>query len=611
MSVLSSVLLVPSDPRTEAGLRFGFTRVGVKTHARRSNQSIADALVDECQLVVTGAKTRDSGLALLGEIRGALDARKKRIPVLYLGNGVTRKEAIDGGASELMPQPSYVKDVVTMSRILCSPVKESTSSISGELRDHYGLFYIVRALSAVKRRGVLTMVRGLRRGELRFYDGEVTSAQAGPLHGLAAFHQLLLWAEARFDLRAENVVRRQQIPMSPEELFEDAEKFMHDLLEIADGLSPAAVYGPTPSAQNVADAAPDEVRAVLRLFDGNRSLADIIEDSPFRLFETLRMAGGLRSSGAIEETAASKTKLGGDARDSGATKTATSGEVDWSALVPDRRGIPDRDTFSQLVPAASAAGEIVLGEGTSAGASAAAADEPSDLIPDLSGQWQGEDEAGGSGERGAHSQRAPSEPMEESKVASGEISIPPPPKHLGEPVATPTSPIVLDVPAINAQPEPVETAAVAPKSSTAEAQRATEPEPESENRPTESARKPSEPAKPAAAAKPIAAKQALRTRTPTPKPDKAAKQQRPRTPTPKPERGKRKSTNPPIDEKDAFTDAEAAFFAAGTKLAEPGPSAAESFDDLDDGFEVPKSFWQRLLARPDQGPKKKSKTKRR
>ena len=61
----------------------------------------------------------------------------------------------------------------------------------------------MRALSASSSKGVLTLVRGFRRGELRLYEGEVTSAQLGGLHGLAAFHQLLLWPEARFELQAK------------------------------------------------------------------------------------------------------------------------------------------------------------------------------------------------------------------------------------------------------------------------------------------------------------------------------------------------------------------------------------------------------------------------
>ena len=146
--------------------------------------------------------------------------------------------------------------------------------------------------SALGRSAVLTLMRGLRRGEVRFFHGEVTSAQVGLIHGQAALHQLLLWTEARFDFRHEDVVRRQQIPLSPDELFADAERFLEGVRELerpavaGDG----ARAGRRSAIQSLGKQIPTEVHGVLRMFDGHRVLADVLEDSPYRVFETLRVA---------------------------------------------------------------------------------------------------------------------------------------------------------------------------------------------------------------------------------------------------------------------------------------------------------------------------------
>ena len=59
----------------------------------------------------------------------------------------------------------------------------------------------------------------------------------------------------------------------------------------AGALSPAAVYEQDPQRMGVlAKKIPTEVHGVLRLFDGQRTVADVIEDCPFRVFETLRVA---------------------------------------------------------------------------------------------------------------------------------------------------------------------------------------------------------------------------------------------------------------------------------------------------------------------------------
>ena len=148
---------------------------------------------------------------------------------------------------------------------------------------------------------MLLLIRGLRRGEVRFYRGEVTSAEVGLIHGQAALHQLLLWTDVRFDFAHEDIVRRQQIPLSPDELFADAERFLEGVREHAGMLSPATVLEQNVQRiQSLGKQVPTEVHGVLRLFDGHRVLADILEDSPYRVFETLRVAQKAVEAGLLK-----------------------------------------------------------------------------------------------------------------------------------------------------------------------------------------------------------------------------------------------------------------------------------------------------------------------
>jgi hypothetical protein len=152
-------------------------------------------------------------------------------------------------------------------------------------------------------------MRGLRRGEVRFYKGEVTSAQVGLIHGQAAFHQLLLWTDARFDFSHEDIVRRQQIPLSPDELFADAERFLEGVRESAGSLSPATVLEQdVQRVQNLGPQIPTEVHGVLRMFDGHRVLADVLEDSPYRVFETLRVAQKAVEAGLLRHVESQRKK---------------------------------------------------------------------------------------------------------------------------------------------------------------------------------------------------------------------------------------------------------------------------------------------------------------
>src|SRR5262249_32342141 len=170
------------------------------------------------------------------------------------------------------------------------------------------LFHLARALSAAGRTGVLFVSRSNRRGELRLYHGEITSAQAGVHHGLAALHQLLLWPEAEFEWHAETVVRRQQIPLTPAELSENVGRFLKDYREMSCGVSPSLIFEvDLKRLGELSDWVPREAQNIIELFDGTRALADVIEDSPLRLPDTLRVAVKLIEVGVLKKMDAPRT----------------------------------------------------------------------------------------------------------------------------------------------------------------------------------------------------------------------------------------------------------------------------------------------------------------
>ena len=208
-----------------------------------STPELGPEVVDESVgLIVASAVGSEAALTTLGQAVRARGDGGRDVPVLYVGNGIGRREAVGAGADEVIGRPAFVRDVVTIGKLLAGQPAETRGHWVGQLAETISVYYLVRALSSLGRSGVLTLSRGLRRGEVRFYLGEVTSAQVGGLHGQAALHQVLLWTDGRFDFRREDVVRRRQIPLLPEELFADAERFLLSVRECSGGLSPAMVF---------------------------------------------------------------------------------------------------------------------------------------------------------------------------------------------------------------------------------------------------------------------------------------------------------------------------------------------------------------------------------
>ncbi len=298
MGELSKVIVIDPDDRARRQLQLGFAREGVPVVdvpvASFAPAAVAklDLPVDDVPaglVVVRG--TDDGALEVVRHVRALLVERGAETPILFAGRGVRRTDAEQAGADEVVLLPAYLRDVVTIGRLLRDRVPAPRAQLAGNLAEMTGVYTLVRAFAALGRSAVLTLIRGLRRGEVRFYHGEVTSAQVGLIHGQAALHQLLLWTDARFDFQREDIVRRQQIPLEHDELFADAERFLAGIRDSSGSLSPSMVL--EQDVQRVhayGKQIPTEVHGVLRMFDGHRVLADVLEDSPYRVFETLRVA---------------------------------------------------------------------------------------------------------------------------------------------------------------------------------------------------------------------------------------------------------------------------------------------------------------------------------
>lgn len=266
--VVSSVRTAVDEVAADDSLAVGFARAGQSvTTVNTIDDALAVTRLDDVVVVLErpGPDGNDRSLELVAALRRARVDHAVRPVIVMLGSEERRAAALSAGATAFLSNPAYVNDVVTLARVLGTPSADGWGrGFRGQL-DGLQLNPVVRALTAARMTGVFSLVRHYRRGELRFFDGEVTSAQVGALHGQSAFLQLLLWPESDFDLRHESVIRRHQIPLTPTELLVAAERFLRDFGEVCEGISPASVYEQDllKAAENVGKI-PREANPVLR-----------------------------------------------------------------------------------------------------------------------------------------------------------------------------------------------------------------------------------------------------------------------------------------------------------------------------------------------------------
>ncbi len=299
MPRLSHVLILDPDSKSLETLKYGFEGDGVKVTGLADPEKLTNALAGAGVQVVVASLRQPTTSILEGLARLRGSDTTKNLPALLLGPPDTRAAAVDLGAAYL-PMPAFVRDVLTATRMLAAvsrPLGEE-ATIEGALSD-FGLYFLVRTILGLHRSAILQIERSSRKGEIRFTDGEVTSAQVGSLQGEAALHRLLLWEDATLDLKIRAVTRRGSLQKKAADLLEESERFLRDFAHATKDIGTVQTVFAT--APDKAAQVPSEVVQVLTLFDGTRSLGDVIDDSPYRVFETLKIISRIHEMGVIQK----------------------------------------------------------------------------------------------------------------------------------------------------------------------------------------------------------------------------------------------------------------------------------------------------------------------
>jgi len=341
MTQPSSLLIVDADLHGLETLTYGFEREGCKV-TRTSDLSRAVQLSRTGSPGLAAVFVREPAQPAL-EVIAALRGVHAKMPILALGDAAAQTNARAAGAADFLRTPVYIRDVVNVAK-LCAYGDDG----EGLLSEHHGLFYLLRAMAATGRSCVLRLARGSQRAEIRFKDGKVTSANARALQNLPALHHMLLWEEAKVSIANVPVAKPNQFPLSSQEVLDECERFMRDFAHAARDLGPpSTIYRPADEPRPaIAGMQPNQMVPLLRLFDGKRGLADVVEESPFRIFDTIRMIRRLVEGGVLTTRPAARRPSGPQQRISrpiaplnGTRSTGPQSMLGQWAMVPDQRGV--------------------------------------------------------------------------------------------------------------------------------------------------------------------------------------------------------------------------------------------------------------------------------
>lgn len=371
------ILLVDSDARSvrvlEVSLKkagFGVSAAGTVEEALKiSEQFLPDLVITESTL----PDERGAVLCRTLRARPGLAA----VGLLFLSEDSSSEakiEAINVGADVFLAKPVLVKDIVVQIHSILEKresdaiaQRDRPGNLSGTLAN-MGVVDVLQIMEAGFKSGIVHVssdrtrsggyvAEGQERGTIFFRDGQVIDARLGKLRGVEAVYRMLLWDDGVFEIEFKMISRDNVVRCTIQAILLEGMRRVDEWTRHTATLPPL-------STQLTVDfdalgraylEVPADTKPVLHLFDGQRSLFDVINDAPLEDTDALAVVARLHENGVLHRSLPTKAPAPSDDEGqiedwlSGPTAAAQAGGLP-SAL--GRAMIPSLETPSQILQAA-------------------------------------------------------------------------------------------------------------------------------------------------------------------------------------------------------------------------------------------------------------------
>lgn len=311
-----SLLLVDGDTRSLRVLEVSLRKSGFAVTPTESteaalallNQHVPDLVISE-----TTFPTGPDGFSLRERVRA--NAGLAEVPFVFLTAETTLESKIRGlelGVDDYLTKPIYIKEVVARINILLHKRQRAQfdkhkdgTQFSGHLAD-MPVVDVIQTIEVSRKSGVIHFVGGHQRvAAIYFRDGKVIDAEAGTLQGEDAVYRLLTWTEGEFEVVFRTVRRREVISIGSQGLLMEGMRRLDEWTRLQEQLPPLTHRFEVDTKALAArlDDVPDDNNQILRLFDGNRSLLDVIYASNVGDLECLQAISSLYFEGLLVERA--------------------------------------------------------------------------------------------------------------------------------------------------------------------------------------------------------------------------------------------------------------------------------------------------------------------
>jgi CheY-like chemotaxis protein len=349
-----SLLLVDGDTKSLRVLEVSLKKSGFNvTTAVNGQDALAKVETSAPDLIISDTKMPEmDGFELVERLKQNADWAT--IPFIFLTGQSDVEDKIRGlelGVEDYLTKPIYIKEIVTRVKILLQKKqrqsleenkRESRTKFAGALSD-MAVVDLIQTIEISRKSGVIHFTNSDgKRGAIYFRNGKVIDAELGRLTGEDAVYRLLVWNEGEFEVEFKNVRRKDVIELSSQGLLMEGMRRVDEWGRLCEQLPPLETVFEVDYrelAERLAEI-PDEINGILRLFDGRRTLMQVVDDCEFSDLEALNVVSKLYFEGLIY-----------DASTGGAPAEETAEQPDLEGWLQEPSS-PDRTPTDHVAPIA-------------------------------------------------------------------------------------------------------------------------------------------------------------------------------------------------------------------------------------------------------------------
>lgn len=317
------LLLVDGDAKNLRVMEVSLKKAGFQvTTATNGRDALEKLQISPPDLVLSDTMLAEfDGFELCRRLKA--DVRFTNIPFVFLSSEKALEDKVRGlelGGEDYLTKPIYIREVVTRMKMILQKAderferRETRGGFGGNLAD-MGVVDLVQTFEVGRKTGMVR-IEGEHSGAIYFRDGRVVDAELGKLSGENAFYRVLNTFEGKFEVQFEPVGRPDRIEVSTQGLLLEGMRRLDEwgrMLEQLPSLDTVFELDYRQLAERLSEI-PDEVNALLRLFDGHRTLTRVVEDSNFEDLAALGIISKLYFEGLIRELGSTPPFGGRDER---------------------------------------------------------------------------------------------------------------------------------------------------------------------------------------------------------------------------------------------------------------------------------------------------------